>query len=281
MTSAQRSYKRRPLPLAVTVAMLGLVGWLYADTLTLLFRVWVSSSEYSHGLVVAAIVLGMLLWNFKHTLSVMDSPWTGGYFLLFIGIVLLISGRIAVEYYTQRISLGFVVAGLIGVLGGRKVLAKQAMPCFLWLFAVPLPVLVVNAITLPLKFVITSTSAVSLRLLGIAVFQDGNILELPGITLEVVNACSGIRSIFALSVLGLILGNDLASWGRRLLLILASVPIAMVVNILRITITGSLGASQHIDLAMGFYHHFSGWLLFIVALFLLWLTKKWLGGPIK
>ena len=164
--------------------------------------------------------------------------------------------------------------GIIGYIYGRRALKISFVPILLLLLAVPLPQIIVNTLTLPLKSLVSSFSAEILRLLNIAVLQEGNILVLPGITLEVVNACSGIRSVFALLVLAFLLSYDMKSPLQRALLVILTVPLAVFTNSLRITATGILASNWNAETALHFYHDFGGWVIFVVSLVLLFALKK-------
>ena len=164
--------------------------------------------------------------------------------------------------------------GIIGYVYGKKAFKILFIPILLLLLAVPLPQIIVNTLTLPLKSLVSSFSAEMLRLLDIAVLQEGNILVLPGITLEVVNACSGIRSVFALLVLAFLFSYDMKSPFQRVLLVILTVPLALFTNSLRITATGILASKWNAETALRFYHDFGGWVIFVVSLVLLFALKK-------
>jgi exosortase len=145
-----------------------------------------------------------------------------------------------------------------------------AFPLFLLLFMIPIPQIVYAQITLPLQLFASTVAANTLNLVGIPALQTGNILELPnGQQLSVVEACSGIRSLLSLSFLSLVYAwfFDPKRW-MRLALLIATVPIAILANATRVTVTGIISAS-HPKLAEGFFHSLEGWVLFLFALALL------------
>jgi exosortase len=156
--------------------------------------------------------------------------------------------------------------GAVWMLGGAAWLKKLAFPLFLLCFMVPLPALIFNSITFPLQIIASQLADVALTLLNIPVLREGNVLELPGQKLSVVEACSGIRSLLSLTFLSLVYGYffEKKIWIRGALF-LATVPIAIVANGSRVTITGVLSQIKP-ELAEGFFHESTGWVIFMIAL---------------
>jgi exosortase len=154
-------------------------------------------------------------------------------------------------------------------LGGWPILKILRFPLFLLLFMIPIPAIVYNQITFPLQMIASRLAEIALSACGIPVFRDGNILELPNQRLQVVEACSGIRSLLTLSFLSLVYAYffDKKTWMRPLLLVL-TVPIAIVANASRVTLSGLLSGIDP-ELAEGLYHMVSGWVIFLLALALL------------
>lgn len=242
---------------------------LYHDTVTGLFSVWLSSSEDSHGLVVLALAVWLLFDRRSQFARFTLQPWWPGVFILVFAMALFLLGRVSVEYYSQRVSMVVFLTGAVSFLYGKQAMKKMALPLLLLFISIPLPSLISNALTLPLKHLVTAISAQWLRLIGIPVFKTGNILELVGIRLEVVNACSGIRSIFALGILAVLFSLNLAGPVRKAVLIVSVIPVAIFSNAVRITITGLLVSVKDPESALHFYHAFSGWLIFIFSFLLI------------
>ena len=251
-----------------------LISALYFRVAAGLFRVWISSDENAHGLLLVTISFYLLFKHRKEIADIAIKSWLPGLFVLIAAIFLFLAGHIAVEYYLQRCSLVVLLWGVIGYVYGKRAFKIFFVPMLLLLLAVPLPQIIVNTLTLPLKSLVSSFSAEVLRLLDIAVLQEGNILVLPGITLEVVNACSGIRSVFALLVLAFLFSYDMKSSLQRGLLVILTVPLAVFTNSLRITATGVLANNWNADTALHFYHDFGGWVIFVLSLVLLFGLKK-------
>jgi exosortase len=139
---------------------------------------------------------------------------------------------------------------------------------------IPLPVIIFNWVALPLQLFASSCAAILAQMAGITVYQDGNVINLAHVSLGVEEACSGLNSLSALTVASALLGFVMCTRLRsRILLVFLGIPLAIGVNVLRITGTAIL-ADFHEEFALGFYHLFSGWLIFLVGFGLLYLTAK-------
>ena len=254
--------------------ILFLISTLYFSVAKGLFQIWISSDEHAHGLLLVAISIYLLFKRRKDIAAIEINSWLPGLFIMIAAIFLFLAGYIAVEYYVQRCSLMFLLGGIVGYIYGKKAFKIFIVPLFLLLVAVPLPQIIVNTLTLPLKSLVSILSTEMLRLLDIAVLQEGNILFLPGVTLEVVNACSGIRSVFSLLVLAFLFSYDMKSPIQRMVLVILTVPLAIFTNSLRITATGILASNWNAETALRFYHDFGGWVIFVLSLALLFALKK-------
>jgi len=258
----------------LTIFIIILVTVLYFNVVKGLFHVWISSDEHAHGLLLVVISAYLIFKDRKRIVAIEPVTWLFGLFIIFGAIIIFLAGHVAVEYYFQRSSLIILIWGIIGYIFGKRAFRIFFPPMLLLLLAVPLPEIVVNALTLPLKSMVSSFSAEMLRSLNIAVLQEGNILLLPGITLEVVNACSGIRSVFALFVLAFLFGHDMKSPLQKILLVVLTIPLAIFTNSLRITTTGILASYWNKEVALSFYHDFGGWGIFVLSLVLLFASKR-------
>jgi len=166
--------------------------------------------------------------------------------------------------------------GIVLTLAGAKIVRKLAFPLFLLLFMIPIPGVVFNQITFPLQLLASRLAELVLNFVGVPVFREGNILELPSRRLSVVEACSGIRSLLSLSFLSLVYAHffDRAFWMRWVLLP-ASVPIAIAANASRVTLTGLIGEYNR-SWAEGVFHAAEGWAIFMLSLILLILTHRFI-----
>jgi exosortase len=247
-----------------------LLAGLYHEVLVKLGLQWNNDPDYSHGFLVPVLV-AYFVWErwdrFKRN-PIMPSLW--GIVVLAVGLLMLVIGSIGAELYLQRSSLIVVLAGLVLLLMGRDALKTLMFPIAFMLFMVPLPAIVVNAVAFPLQLFAARTAEFCLFNFGIPVLREGNVIVLAGTTLEVAEACSGIRSLQALLALGTVYAyfSQREMW-KRWVLVLLSVPIAIVANAFRVSGTGVLANYWGSQAAEGFYHTFSGWLIFVVAFLLL------------
>lgn len=247
-----------------------LLGGLYHEILVKLGLQWNNDPDYSHGFLVPVLV-GYFVWerwDRLKTSRIAPSLW--GVALLAGGLLMLVVGSIGAELYLQRSSLIVVIAGLVLLIMGRDALKTLMFPIAFMFFMVPLPAIVVNAVAFPLQLFAARTAEFCLFNFGIPVLREGNVIVLAGTTLEVAEACSGIRSLQALLALGTVYAyfSQRSAW-KRWVLVFLSVPIAIAANAFRVSGTGVLANYWGSQAAEGFYHTFSGWLIFVVAFLLL------------
>jgi exosortase len=258
-----------PAVLVVGV-LVALLAGLYHEILLKLGAQWNNDPDYSHGFLVPVLV-GYFVWERWDRLKanrIAPSLW--GIALLAGGLLMLVVGSVGAELYLQRSSLIVVLAGLVLLIMGRDALQTLMFPIAFILFMVPLPAIVVNAVAFPLQLFAARTAEFCLFNFGIPVLREGNVIVLAGTTLEVAEACSGIRSLQALLALGTVYAyfSQRVMW-KRWLLVLLSIPIAIAANAFRVSGTGVLANYWGSQAAEGFYHTFSGWLIFVVAFLLL------------
>jgi exosortase len=168
-----------------------------------------------------------------------------------------------------------LAAGLVWTLLGRAMVSRVKFVLLVLLLAIPLPTILFNQITFPLQLLASRFASDLLPLAGVPVLREGNVIQLPAMQLEVAEACSGIRSLMSLFTVAVIYGYFLerTTW-RRVALALASLPIAVAANVARIFGTGLCVHYWDPDKAMGFFHEFSGWLMFLVSLACLYLVHR-------
>jgi exosortase len=168
-----------------------------------------------------------------------------------------------------------VLGGLVILFLGWGFLRAAAFPWLFLLLMIPLPALLFNQITFPLQIFASQAAANLLPVLGVPVLREGNVIHLPAMALEVADACSGIRSLMSLVTLAVMYGYVLENRrSLRVLLALAAVPIAVAANSLRIVGTGLLVQYWDPDKAEGFFHTFSGWIIFVVSILLLFAVRR-------
>jgi exosortase len=248
-------------------AVAAAVVWLYADTLSSLVRQWASDDDYSHGFFVVPLAV-YFLWERRAAFArVPCRPSIGGLWLIVISLAVFAAGRLGAELFLTRASLVGVIAGIVWFLAGRERLRVAAFPIAFLLLMIPLPAIVFNQITLPLQTLAARVGETVIATAGVPVLRDGNVLQVPGRTLEVAEACSGIRSLISLFTIAIVLGC-LANERRRAVraaLVLAAVPIAVAANAARVAGTGLACYWLTPAAAEGFFHTFSGWLMFAAA----------------
>ncbi len=219
--------------------------------------------NYSHGLLVPFISL-YLLRERLHSLKDRLLCW-GGLPVVIVGLGLFIAGHIGGELFSKRLSLIIVLFGAVLFLEGRVIARQLSFPIGLLFFAVPLPYIVYNAVAFPLKLLASQLAVQLLKLWGMPVFLEGNIISLPHTTLQVVDACSGIRSLMTLFTLAFLLAffHHKSLW-KRLAVFMLTLPVAVAANAVRVAATGIL--TQYSPAwSTGPLHEFVGWLVFIVS----------------
>jgi exosortase len=269
----------------------------YATVLAKLGRDWWTDENYSHGLLIP-FVIGYILWTQRDRLS--REPARPSFFwgtaIIVLALVGLWAGTAGAELFVQRISLVLVLTGTVVYFWGFKFLRLTLVSFGLLLLAIPIPAIIFNKIAFPLQLFASRCAVWSMGLLDIPVLRQGNVIELIPLggreikKLEVVEACSGIRSLMTLITLAVVFayfshprdrdgsGGDggglvttLKSYGfwRSTIIVLSAVPIAIFTNALRVSGTGVLAHYYGTDVADGFFHSFSGWVIYIVAFVML------------
>jgi exosortase len=248
----------------------GLLAALYYGILWRLGLDWYNDPDYSHGFLIP-VLSGYFVWERwekLRALSVAPSVWGIG--VLGFGMLMLVVGSVGAELYMQRASFIVAIAGLVLLVLGREFLRVLLFPIAVLFFMIPLPAIVVNAIAFPLQLFAAETATLCLYNLGIPVLREGNVIVLAGTTLEVAEACSGIRSLQALLALGTVYGYfTMPVMWKRWVMVFLSIPIAIAANAIRVSGTGVLAHYWGIEAAEGFYHTFQGWLIFVVAFVML------------
>jgi exosortase len=266
MTAAPETMGKSQLPWR-TIAWFGLLTLAcFAPVLRALVRQWWSDPDMGHGFFVP-VIAGYIVWQKRdELLAIKPQPnWWGLVVVVFGGVQLMI-GTLGVELFLARTAFVIVLIGVVWLLGGDLMLKKLAFPLFLLFFMVPIDAVIYNQITFPLQLLASRLADGALTFLSVPVLREGNILELPNQRLSVVDACSGIRSLLSLTFLSLVYGYffEKKAW-IRVVLFISTVPIAIVANSSRVTITGILTQVKP-DAAEGFFHEAEGWVIFMVAL---------------
>ena len=241
----------------------------YAPVLKSLIHQWDGDPDMGHGFFVP-LIAGFIVWQYRDDLAaIRPEPNWWGLLLVVFGGVQLIIGTLGAELFTTRVSFVVTLIGVVWTLGGNAMLKKLAFPLFLLFFMVPIPAVIYSALTFKLQIVASQLADTALTVFSIPVLREGNILELPNQRLSVVEACSGIRSLLSLTFLSLVYGYffERKTW-VRVVLFASTIPIAIVANASRVTITGMITQIKP-ELAEGFFHEAEGWVIFMVALVIL------------
>ena len=272
---------RSDSPRAETLPIWPTLGWCavwlalsFGPVLARMARDWYIDEDMGHGFFVP-VVAGYIAWQSRELLekTPIKTNWWG-LALMALASCQLMAATLGVELFLARTAFVLSVVGSVLLVGGWQWAKILGLPLFLLLFMVPLPAIIYNQITFPLQLLASQVAETALGWCGLPVLRDGNILELPNQRLNVVEACSGIRSLLSLTFLSLVYGYffDSRKWMKWVLLPL-TVPIAIAANAGRVTISGLLGLVSA-KLLEGTFHTAEGWVLFLVALLLLVFTHK-------
>ena len=247
----------------------------YHHVLARLVTDWWEIPDFSHGFLVP-IFAAYLVWaNRKTLLETKIAPSWGGIAVVVLALLALLLGTFGAEQYLSRVSVVILLAGLVLCFGGWQLLRQLRFALLVLLLAIPIPTIIFNHVTFPLQILASKLASDLLPLFGVPVLREGNVIELPAMKLEVAEACSGIRSLMSLFTLSIFYGYFLEKTSlRRAVLALASIPIAIAANALRIVGTGLCVQYWDPDKALGFFHEFSGWVMFLVSLGCLFIVHR-------
>lgn len=259
-------WKKLAVPGLLTVGI-ALVYW---QVLHKLVSDWANDDNYSHGFLIVPLAL-YFVWERRAKLQALTPrPTWFGLVLVAGSIFVLLAGLLGAELFLTRISLLGVLAGTILFLLGWAHLRALIFPLSFLLLMIPLPALIFNQIAFPLQILASRAGEFAISSADIPVLREGNVLVLANTSLEVAQACSGIRSLISLLTLGIVLGYfaDSRAW-VRIVIALSAVPVAIVSNGARVAGTGILAHRWGAAAAEGFFHEFSGWVVFVVAFVLM------------
>ncbi len=259
----------RPVPWPAMAWFSALLILAYFPILQHLVLQWATDEDVGHGFFVLPVA-AFIAWQRRDKILAIEwkPAWWGAGLILW-GVLQSYIGTLGAELFLQRSAFLVSLVGLLLVLGGTKLVTELAFPLLLLPFMIPIPSVIYNQITFPLQLFASRVAEMTLSLLNIPVLRDGNVLELASQKLSVAEACSGIRSLLSLTFLSLVYAFffDKKVWMRWVLLI-GTIPIAILANAGRVTITGIL-SEVNSDLAHGFFHILEGWIIFLIALAML------------
>lgn len=258
--------------------LLLLLAVLYWRVIPPMVQQWYQDENYSHGFIVPFIAGYFLYTRWSELKHARVSPYGAGLAVIIFALCQLLVAWLGVEYFTMRSSLIVLLAGLVLYFFGTGVFRMVSFPIAYLFFMVPIPYIIYDSVAFPLKLFVTKVSVAFLKMVGVVVLREGNIIMFPATTLEVADACSGIRSLISLIALAVAYAFFLrmATW-KRCLLIFAAIPIAVITNSLRVIVTGLLAQHWGAKAAEGFFHEFAGLTVFAMAMVMLVSLGVFLG----
>ena len=263
-------------PIALSVAAF---GFLYRAVIAKLVYDWTYDGNFSHGFLIVPIA-AYLVWERRKKLAATPiEPTVVGLVLLVGSLATLAAGILGAELFLSRVSMVGVIGSVVLFTTGWRFLRVLMFPLAFLLLMIPIPAIVFNQISLPLQLLASKAAEYTLQMAHIPVLREGNVIVLANTSLEVAEACSGIRSLISLVTLAIVYGyfSDARVWAR-FVLTLAAVPVAVVSNAARVAGTGVAAHYYGPQAAEGFFHTFSGWMLFLVAFVMLFAIQKLLGA---
>src|SRR5579859_5875780 len=252
--------------IAAALVVGGLSVWPFWDGLAQMWLWWSNSPEDSYGILVLPMA-AFLIWQQKDRLERM--PFTGnwgGVGLILAGGAALVVGQLGTVFTVVQYAYVITLCGLALSFLGWTAFRLIAVPLLMLLFAIPLPQFFLASLSLKLQLISSQIGVALMRLFDIAVFLEGNVIDLGGYKLQVAQACSGLRYLFPLMILGFLIAYFYkgAFW-KRAVLFLSSIPITVLMNSFRIGIIGITVEHGGIRMAEGFLHEFQGWMIFMIS----------------
>ena len=267
--------RKNSIQLGIILACMAL---LYGSVIKRLVSDWIHLPDFSHGFLIPIVSFYFVYEKRKQLTTLLPSGQWIGLGLIIFGILLFLLGNLAAEYFTMRFSMLVVFGGVILFLLGKEFFKAFLFPIVFLIFMIPIPSILMDRITFPMQLFASKVAARSLFLIGIPVLREGNMMILANTSLEVAEACSGIRSLISLLALSVVFAyiSQKETW-KRILLVLSTFPIAIIANAARVSGTGILAHHYGDKVAQGFFHGFSGWILFVVAFVCLFIVGSLLS----
>lgn len=268
MTRAQQQF----LAVALVLAAMTLVYW---PVLTNLVGAWYTDDNYSHGFFIVPLAI-YFAWERRKALAAapVQPSWFGAV-IVAVSLLLLVGGQLGAELFLSRISIIGTLAGATLFLFGWPRLRILIFPLAFMLLMVPLPAIIFNKIAFPLQLVASRVGESAISAMNIPILREGNVLILANATLEVAQACSGIRSLVSLFTLGLVFGYfaDKRPWVRAVIA-LSAIPVAILTNGLRVASAGVAAYNFGSAGVEGLFHEFSGWVVFVLAFMMMFVLQR-------
>ena len=257
-------------------ATITLATYVFYPVLVQMFRTWRANPDYSHGLLIVPLSLYFAYGKTPQLRRAeLDGSWWGAG-ILFLGVIAVCIGELGGLLTALRSGYVLALMGLVLLLAGRRVFEILLFPMAFLFLMVPLPQSLVNIIAFPLQLIAAGWAVESLQAFGIPALLEGNIIHLAHTQLFVAEACSGLRSLMALLTLGVVFAQFFRP-GHMIqqgILVAGTIPIAIVVNAVRVSLTGVLAHNFGRETATGFIHDFQGMITFGMAFFMLLLLAR-------
>ena len=240
---------------------------------------WYNSDDYSHGFFIIPICIYIIWqkWDTFKEIKVKPSKW--GLVIVIFSLLIYIIAHLAEIVTVASLSMVLLISGAVIYIYGFRIFKESLSPIAMLLFMIPVPAQIYSVLTMPLQLLVSKISVLVAQILGMPIYREGNIIHLPDRTLQVVQACSGLRSMTALLTLSAVFSYfTLKSNTLRTVLLVSGVPAAIVVNIFRVLIMVSAFHYFNYDLTKGSVHTAFGVFIFIVALFIIAATRKMLSA---
>jgi exosortase len=271
VSTAPADTAARPVPILPAgplraAALIAAFAWCYAPVIPGLVAQWRNEPEYSHGVLVP-FISAYLIWSRRDALRAAPvMPGYAGLGVRAFATLMYVAGSVGADLFLQRTSFVVMLAGAVLFLAGPTVLRLVLFPLALLLLMIPLPGILFNGIAFPLQLFAAQVASRVLELSEVPVFREGNVMHLAAVSLDVEEACSGIRSLMSLATLSVVYVHLVhKSYIARALLVAAVIPIAIVANVFRVTVTGLLAHYASVETAMSVFHTAGGITVFLAA----------------
>ena len=249
----------------------------------LIFRDW-PREDYNYCYLIPFVLVYLIWEKRRQWIKEASTPSWSGLLVLLPGILLFWFGELAGEYFSLYISSWLLIVGLLWLHAGWKKIKIMAFPFFVSLFLFPLPNFINTKLTFNLKLISSEIGIKLIQLLGMSAYREGNIIDLGFTQLQVVDACSGLRYLIPLFLMGVLVAYFYrAAFWKRLIIVISTIPLSIITNSFRIALTAILYPFLGPAAAEGFFHDFSGWAIFMVSLAVLlseiWVLRKIMPRP--